>query len=244
MRLVHYVIRADSMWCHFRRAQNSGDACYSPYSCHPYASGPLTQTTNSEVATKAGIRLPSSELAHMLQREAHRRAGCDDPHVALPTGAGWKHVQSSLSATSESASLSLAPVGTTPHTCPECGISYSSRATLLTHMTKRHPEQYRHLVPEPFNKTQDAVGGLPQCSHCRKKFATWQLHGNFFKDMSRAIIVQCGTHSCLNPPQTLCSLTWRGPRCSRKTRSRTALVGTLVMLYTTCLTGTAIGNTA
>ena len=102
-------------------------------------------------------------------------------------------------------------------------------------MTKRHPEQYRHLVPEPFNKTQDAVGGLPQCSHCRKKFATWQLHGNFFKDMSRAIVVQCGTHSCLNPPQTLCSLTWRGPRCSRKTRSRTALVGTLVMLYTTCL---------
>ena len=47
----------------------------------------LTQTTNSEVAAKAGIRLPGSELAHMLTREAHRRAGCDDPRVTLPTRA-------------------------------------------------------------------------------------------------------------------------------------------------------------
>ena len=165
MCLVHYVIRAD-VWCHSCRTQNTGDACCSPHPCYILRlPAHLTQTTNSEVAAKAGIRLPSSELAHMLQREAHR---CDDPHVALPTGAWWKHVQSSLRTVSESASLSPAPVGTTPHTCPEC-------ATLLTHMAKRHPEQYQRRAPEHFCKTRDAVGGLPQCSHCRKKFATWQL---------------------------------------------------------------------
>eukprot|EP00439_Symbiodinium_sp_Y106_P081246 s2124_g20.t1 len=93
----------------------------------------ITRTTNPEVAAEAGIRLPSSELACMLQREAQRRADCADPHVVLPTGAWWRHVQSSLQSTPESANLSLAP-DTTPHACPECGVSYCSRAALLTHM--------------------------------------------------------------------------------------------------------------
>ena len=43
----------------------------------------ITRTTNPEVAAEAGIRLPSSELACMLQREAQRRADCADPACGL-----------------------------------------------------------------------------------------------------------------------------------------------------------------
>ena len=61
--------------------------------------------------------------------------------------------------------------------------------------------------------------------------------------MSKAIIVRFGTLSYLSPPQNLCSLTWNGPRCLRKTRSKIVFASTPVMLYTTFLTNTAIDST-
>ena len=135
----------------------------------------LTQTTNQEVALQAGILLPSEALSAMLQREAQRRAHCQDHHVALPTGAWWKHVHASLRPTPEQDSLSLVASTATPQVCPVCGVSYATRTALLTHMAKQHAAEYPTSCPEPFDKTLDAIGGLPQCSHCQKKFATWQL---------------------------------------------------------------------
>ena len=135
----------------------------------------LTQTTNQEVALQAGILLPSGTLSAMLQREAQRRAHCQDHHVALPTGAWWKHVHASLRPTPERDSLSLVASTAAPQVCPVCGVSYANRTALLTHLTKQHAAEYPTSRPEPFDKTLDAIGGLPQCSHCQKKFATWQL---------------------------------------------------------------------
>ena len=135
----------------------------------------LTQTTNQEVALQAGVLLSSGTLSAMLQREAQRRAHCQDHHVALPTGAWWKHVHASLRPTPEQDRLSLVASTAAPQVCPVCGVSYANRTALLTHLTKQHAAEYPTSRPEPFDKTLDAIGGLPQCSHCQKKFATWQL---------------------------------------------------------------------
>ena len=135
----------------------------------------LTRTTNQEVVAAAGLDLPSHTLTRMLQREASRKETCQDIQVSLPNGAWWKRVQESLKSAPESQKLSLISLSADPHNCPVCGVTYNSRATLLTHMAKRHPDSYADTQPEPFHKALDAIGGLPQCRHCKKKFATWQL---------------------------------------------------------------------
>ena len=75
----------------------------------------------------------------------------------------------------ESSQLISVQTPTKPQTCPECGISYGTRAALLTHLAKCHPEKAAAAPPEPYQKALDSLGGLPQCSHCKKKFSTWQL---------------------------------------------------------------------
>ena len=135
----------------------------------------LTYKTNAEVMQQAGLQLPSLKLVSLLTREGHRKQSTLDEHVCSPASSWWSTVMQSLSYKPESSQLISVQMPAQPQTCPECGISYNTRAALLTHMAKHHPEKAAAAPPEPYHKTLDSLGGLPQCSHCKKKFSTWQL---------------------------------------------------------------------
>ena len=68
--------------------------------------------------------------------------------------------------------------------CPECGIYFANRTSMLCHMSKRHKHHEARPVNQaerPFDKHTDAKGGLPQCSHCHTKlcdFSSLRKHIN------------------------------------------------------------------
>ena len=135
----------------------------------------LTFTTNTEVMQQAGLQLPRLMLETLLTREGYKKCQGADAHVCLPTSEWWHTVQQSLRAQPESSQLIVAPTPARPQPCPECGVFYSSRATLLTQIAKCHPDTVAKAPPEPYHRSLDSIGGWPQCSHCKKKFSTWQL---------------------------------------------------------------------
>ena len=135
----------------------------------------LTHTSNLEVLRQAGLTLPCTALATVMDKEGQRKPPEQDRHLCRPEHDWWIKVRESLKAPPESSCITPAPTPAKPHFCPECGVSYSTRAALLTHMAKHHPEKAARTPPEPYQQQQDSIGGLPQCSHCKKKFPTWQL---------------------------------------------------------------------
>ena len=68
--------------------------------------------------------------------------------------------------------------------CPECGVYFDTRASLLSHMSKQHKDHAARPVNQPkreFDKHTDALGGLPRCSHCHVKlcdFSSLRKHIN------------------------------------------------------------------
>ena len=68
--------------------------------------------------------------------------------------------------------------------CPECGIYFDTRASLLGHTSKQHKDHAARPVNQPkreFDKHTDAMGGLPRCSHCQVKlhdFSSLRKHIN------------------------------------------------------------------
>ena len=56
--------------------------------------------------------------------------------------------------------------------CPEFGVYFADRASMLCHMSKRHKHHESRPVNQaarPFDKHTDARDGLPQCKHCNAK---------------------------------------------------------------------------
>ena len=135
----------------------------------------LTFTTNADVMQQAGMQLPGPMLEMLMTREGNRKHQSADVHVCNPPSEWWRTVYESLHAPPESSQLQVMPTHSAPQPCPECGVFYNSRTALLTHIAKCHPEAAAKAPPEPYSRSLDSIGGLPQCSHCKKKFPTWQL---------------------------------------------------------------------
>ena len=168
----------------------------------------LTFTTNTEVMQQAGLQLPRLMLETLLTREGDKKCQGADAHVCLPTSEWWHTVQQSLRAQPESSQLIVAPTPARPQPCPECGVFYSSRATLLTHIAKCHPDTVAKAPPEPYHRSLDSIGGLPQCSTAKRSFP----HGSYFAGMLRVITVVFDIPFCRNRPQHLSS---QHPLCHR-----------------------------
>ncbi|OLP92677.1 LINE-1 retrotransposable element ORF2 protein [Symbiodinium microadriaticum] len=135
----------------------------------------LTHTSNLEVMQQAGLTLPCVTLAALMDTEGQRKPPDQDDHLCRPGQAWWIKVRESLNAPPTSSHIIPVPTPVQPQVCPECGVSYNTRAALLTHIARHHHEMIDQAPPEPYQQQQDSVGGLPQCSHCKKKFPTWQL---------------------------------------------------------------------
>ncbi|CAE7627910.1 PKAR [Symbiodinium sp. CCMP2456] len=56
--------------------------------------------------------------------------------------------------------------------CPKCEATFGTAAALKTHARRAH--DIKDERPVVFNKAEHALGGLPTCSKCHKKFSKWQ----------------------------------------------------------------------
>ena len=111
----------------------------------------------------------------------HRRRYCQ----ARPERQAWPRVMDTLNMPPLSSQLTELP---NPHKsgfpCPECGIYFDTRASLLGHMSKQHKDHAARPVNQlkrEFDKHTDALGGLPRCSHCHVKlhdFSSLRKHIN------------------------------------------------------------------
>ncbi|CAE7227790.1 unnamed protein product [Symbiodinium sp. CCMP2592] len=135
----------------------------------------ITLTTNAQVCQAAGLLLPHQQLLALLDTEGHRLES-EPPSdlICHPKSDWWKQVRTSF-LYEVPASLTRLPEQTQKAwSCPHCGLHYPSRATLKTHIAKKHADVVQADRPT-FSRLEDAVNGLPQCRHCLKKFPTWQL---------------------------------------------------------------------
>ena len=137
----------------------------------------ISKTTNEEVCRQARLPLPNIMLRNLTQAEGRRHAARPpDELVCGPDHSWWSTVQHSLSPQVSKTLIRLAPSKVEAHVCPTCGVSYSTRAALKTHVTKQHANATETQPEVPgFSKLADSSGGLPRCKHCEKCFPTWQL---------------------------------------------------------------------
>ncbi|CAE7783692.1 unnamed protein product [Symbiodinium sp. CCMP2592] len=138
----------------------------------------LTFTSNAEIAQQAGLELPHRMLQKLLQTEARRKSNASspvDPFICTPADSWWKQVEESLQPPAESTTIQVPSLTVAKCACPICGITYALRSALLTHVAKQHPESLLELEQPTFDRAVDAIGGMPQCAACGKRFSTWQL---------------------------------------------------------------------
>ena len=99
-----------------------------------------------------------------------------DDLVCSPASTWWASVERSLCSQSSETLVKLESSLSEAHVCPSCGVSYSTRSALKTHIAKQHADAcHAQTVAPRFSKPQDSCEGLPQCRHCKKCFPTWQL---------------------------------------------------------------------
>ncbi|CAE7239424.1 unnamed protein product [Symbiodinium sp. CCMP2456] len=73
--------------------------------------------------------------------------------------------------------------------CPKCEATFGTAAALKTHARRTHDIHEEH--PIVFNKAEHALGGLPTCSKCHKKFSKWQtLAQHINRNSCPSMIVQ------------------------------------------------------
>ncbi|CAE6926470.1 unnamed protein product [Symbiodinium sp. CCMP2592] len=138
----------------------------------------LTFTSNAEIAQQAGLELPHRMLQKLLQTEARRKSNASspvDPFICTPADSWWTQVEESLQPPAESTTIQVPSLTVAKCACPICGITYALRSALLTHVAKQHPESLLELEQPTFDRAVDAIGGMPQCAACGKRFSTWQL---------------------------------------------------------------------
>ena len=137
----------------------------------------ISKTTNEEVCRQARLPLPNIMLRNLMQAEGRRHAARPpDELVCGPDHSWWSTVQHSLSPQVSKTLIRLAPSKVEAHVCPTCGVSYSTRAALKTHVTKQHATTTETQPEVPgFSKLADSSAGLSRCKHCEKCFPTWQL---------------------------------------------------------------------
>ena len=121
-----------------------------------------------------------------LKNQLLKEAGGPNPD-AFKRGSGsaaWHSVLNTLTEAPSTQLIELPNSDNLGAPCPECGIYFASRASMLGHMSKKHADQQARPVNQAhrvFDKHKGAQGGLPQCSHCGVKlcdFSSLRKHTN------------------------------------------------------------------
>ena len=145
----------------------------------------MTGTSHTQVLDKWSLLHPIEALKRQLNKETSGPSTHPDIFKRGPESQAWQRVMDTLNMPPLSSQLTELP---NPHKsgfpCPECGIYFDTRASLLGHMSKQHKDHAARPVNQPkreFDKHTDALGGLPRCSHCHVKlhdFSSLRKHIN------------------------------------------------------------------
>ena len=132
----------------------------------------MTGKSHEQVLEEWGLLSPLAALRRQLNHELPEDSLTPDVFKRGPGGHAWQRVMDTLL---DPPTSSLVEVPNQPNDgvpCPECGVYFANRASMLCHMSKRHKHHEARPVNQadrPFDKHTDAKGGLPQCSHCHAK---------------------------------------------------------------------------
>ena len=144
----------------------------------------MTGTSHQQVLTKWNLLSPIEALRHQLHKETVDPETQPDIFKRGPDSAAWQRVMDTLQDFSSSQLVEMHNQRAHGHPCPECGIYFATRASMLGHMTRKHKDHPARPANQPtrtFDKHSDALGGLPQCSHCKVKlcdFSSLRKHIN------------------------------------------------------------------
>ncbi|CAE7226209.1 unnamed protein product, partial [Symbiodinium natans] len=144
----------------------------------------MTGTSHQQVLTKWNLLSPIEALRHQLHKETVDPGTPPDIFKKGPDSAAWQRVMNTLQDFSSSQLVEMHNQRAHGHPCPECGIYFATRTSMLGHMTRKHKDHPARPANQPtrtFDKRSDALGGLPQCSHCKVKlcdFSSLRKHIN------------------------------------------------------------------
>ena len=144
----------------------------------------MTGKPHQTVLEEWGLLTPLAALRRQLNNEAPVDTLHPDAFKRGPDSPAWQRVMSTLVDPPDSSLTEVPDFAGTGVPCPECGVYFADRTSMLCHMSKRHKHHESRPVNQParpFDKHSDAKGGLPQCRHCNTKlydFSSLRKHIN------------------------------------------------------------------
>ena len=119
----------------------------------------MTGTSHTQVLEKWSLLHPIEALKCQLNKETSGPSPNPDVFKRGPESQAWKRVMDTLNMPPPSSELTELP---NPHKpgfpCPECGIYFDTRTSLLGHMSKQHKDHAARPVNQPkreFDKHTD-----------------------------------------------------------------------------------------
>ena len=143
----------------------------------------MTGKPHQTVLEEWGL-LPLAALRRQLNNETLEDALHHDTFKRGPDSSAWQRVMTTLVDPPASSLTAVPDYASTGVPCPECGVYFADRTSMLCHMSKRHKHHESRPVNQaarPFDKHTDARDGLPQCKHCNAKlcdFSSLRKHIN------------------------------------------------------------------
>ena len=171
----------------------------------------VSHETSAALFTRLRIQTPLLQLRQAsLQRIERSRQSIG--HLQPPRVHQWWDVVPTTFSPAEPEETrvrlkEVTQICTNTHTCPVCGIGFTSHHAVSVHLGKQHPAYRTPRTTNPTikNRRNDevarrhALDGLPKCRHCLKSFRAWpQFFGHFHQEACPVF----HAHTTTEPKQT------------------------------------------
>ena len=126
----------------------------------------MTSKPHDTVLEEWGLLSPIAALRRQLENELSEENMSQDIFRRGRDSNAWKRVMDTLVDPQPSSLIELPSHPNEGAPCPECGVYFANRTSMLCHMSKKHKMHEARPVNQEeyvFNKHRDAKEGLPQC---------------------------------------------------------------------------------
>ena len=144
----------------------------------------MTGKPHQTILEEWGLLSPLAALRRQLDNEPPEDPLQQDAVKRGPNSISWQRVMTTLVDLPTSSLVEIPDHTNNGVPCPECGVYFANRTSMLCHMSKRHQHHESRPVNQPsrpFDKHRDAKDGVPQCSHCNVRlcdFSSLRKHIN------------------------------------------------------------------
>ena len=144
----------------------------------------MTGKPHNTVLEEWGLLSPIAALRRQLNHEPSEDCMSPDVFKRGPGSLAWQRVMATLIDPPTSSLVELPDHSNEGVPCPECGVYFANRTSMLPHMSKKHKSHEARPANQEehvFDKHKDAKDGLPQCKHCQVKlcdFSSLRKHIN------------------------------------------------------------------